>query len=89
LLDYVQILTVKSLCNTRWESWIIRVKANRIQAPQLRSALLHLSKDKNAESKDRGDATNLFDVLGTLEFILGMVIWHDILFTVNNVSKKL
>jgi uncharacterized metal-binding protein len=51
--------------------------------------LLHLSKDKNAESKDRGDATNLFDVLGTLEFILGMVIWHDILFTVNNVSKKL
>jgi hypothetical protein len=28
-------------------------------------------------------------VIGTFEFILGMVIWYDILFTVNSVSKKL
>jgi hypothetical protein len=32
---------------------------------------------------------NLFDVLGTVEFILGMVIWYEILFTVNKVSKQL
>src|SRR5438128_4211253 len=27
--------------------------------------------------------------LGSFEFLLGMVIWHDILFAVNKVSKKL
>lgn len=32
---------------------------------------------------------NLYDVLGSFEFILGMVIWHDILYSVNIVSKKL
>ena len=89
LLEYVESLTVKSLCNTRWESRIKSVKAIRFQAPELRFALLHLSKDKDVESKDRSDAKNLFNVLGTFEFILGMVIWYDILFTVNSVSKKL
>jgi hypothetical protein len=28
-------------------------------------------------------------VLDSSEFILGMVVWHDILFVVNTVSKKL
>ena len=78
MLGFVESLTVKSLCNTRWESRIKSVKAIRFQAPQLRSALLHLGKDKDVESKDRSDAKNLFYVLGTFEFILGMVIWHDI-----------
>jgi hypothetical protein len=31
----------------------------------------------------------LFDVLGTFEFLISMVIWHDVLFVVNKVSKKL
>jgi hypothetical protein len=89
LLDYVESLTVKSSCNTCRESRIKSVKTIRFQAPQLRSALLHVSKDKDAELKNRSDAKNLFDVIGTFEFILGMVIWYDILFTVNSVSKKL
>jgi hypothetical protein len=89
LLDYVDGLTVKSLCNTRWESRIKSVAAIRYQAPQLRAALLALSEDPEVESKDRSDAKNLFDALGSFEFIFGMVIWHDILFVVNKVSKKL
>ncbi|KAG2561280.1 hypothetical protein PVAP13_8KG150402 [Panicum virgatum] len=87
LLEYVESLTVKSLCNTHWESRIKNVKAIRFQAPELRSALLDLNKD--VESKDRSDANSLFNVLGTFEFILGMIIWYDILLTVNSVSKKL
>jgi hypothetical protein len=31
----------------------------------------------------------MFDMLGSFEFLLGMVIWHDICFAVNMVSKKL
>jgi hypothetical protein len=58
-----------------------------IQEP--RAALLALCEDPDVEPEDRSDAKNLFDVLGSFEFILGMVIWHDILFVVNKVSKKL
>ena len=89
LLEHVLDLTVKSLSNTRWESRIKSVRAIRYQALQLRSALLWLSEDGDTEPKDRSDAKNLYDVLGSFEFILGMVIWHDILYSVNIVSKKL
>ncbi|XP_062198785.1 uncharacterized protein LOC133901428 [Phragmites australis] len=89
LLEHVPSLTVKSLCNTRWESRIKSVKAIRYQAPELRSALLNLREADDTDPKDKSDAKNLFEVLGSFEFILGMVIWHDILFAVNTVSKKL
>jgi hypothetical protein len=89
MLEHVKDLTVKSLSNTRWESRIKSVKAIRYQAPQLRSALKALSEDRDTPAKDRSDAKNLFDILGSFEFILGMVIWHDVLFAVNAVSKKL
>jgi hypothetical protein len=89
LLDHVEGLIVKSLCNTCWKSRIKSVATIRYQAPQLRAALLALSKDKDVEAKDRSDAKNLFKVLGSFEFIFGMVIWHNVLFVVNKISKKL
>jgi hypothetical protein len=89
LLQHIQNFTVKSLCNTHWESRIKSVKAIRYQAPQLRSALSQLRDASDSEASTKSDAKNLFDLLGSFEFILGMVIWHDILFAVDNVSKKL
>nr|TKW33479.1 hypothetical protein SEVIR_2G238766v2 [Setaria viridis] len=89
LLKHVPSLTVKSLSNTRWESRIKSVTAIRYQATELRSTLSELHHDSDVEPKDRSDAKNLFDALGSFEFLIGMVIWHDILFAVNKVSKKL
>ncbi|XP_044365589.1 zinc finger MYM-type protein 1 [Triticum aestivum] len=89
LLDNVPNLTVKSLCNTRWESQIKSVQAIRYQAPQLRKALLELQRTSNDDPKTKSDAKSLVTALGNFEFLVGMVIWHDILFTINMVGKKL
>ena len=89
LLDHVPKMTVKSLCNTRWESRIKSVHAIRYQAPELRKALLELKRTSTDDAKTKSDAKSLASALEKFEFLLGMVIWHDILFTVNMVSKKL
>ncbi|KAJ1294938.1 hypothetical protein BS78_01G184600 [Paspalum vaginatum] len=89
LLKHVPSLTVKSLSNTRWESRIKSVTAIRYQATELRSALSELRHASDIDPKDKSDAKNLFDALGSFEFLLGMVIWHDVLYAVNKVSKKL
>lgn len=88
LLDNVSNLTVKSLCNTRWESRIKSVKAIRFQTPQIRSALLELSKSCD-DAKSKIEAESLVSAIGNFEFLVGMIIWYDILFTLNMVSKKL
>jgi hypothetical protein len=88
LLDHVPSFTLKSLSNTRWESRIKSIKAIRFQAPELRSALLELSKSDD-DAMARSNAKTLYDVIGTFEFLLSMVIWHDILFYINMVSKML
>ncbi|XP_066333432.1 uncharacterized protein [Miscanthus floridulus] len=87
LLKHVPSLTVKSLSNTRWESRIKSVSAIRYQATEIRAALSELRHDPDA--KDKSDAKTLFEAIGKFEFILGMVIWNDILFAVNKVGKKL
>jgi hypothetical protein len=65
------------------------VKAIRYQATELRSALSELRHSSDVEAKDKTDAKNCFDALGRFEFLVGMFIWHDILFAVNKVSKML
>ena len=89
MLKHVASLTVKSLSNTRWESRIKSVTAIRYQATELRLDLSDLRHISDIEPKDKSDVKKLFDALGSFEFLLGMVIWHDILFAVNKVSKKL
>ncbi|CAO2821129.1 unnamed protein product [Amaranthus hypochondriacus] len=89
LVDNVPSLTVKSLCNTRWESRIKSVKAIRFQSPQIRLALLELYNSCHDDAKTKSEAKSLANSLANFEFLLGMVIWYDILFAINIVSKKL
>ncbi|PNT68848.1 hypothetical protein BRADI_3g46138v3, partial [Brachypodium distachyon] len=72
LLDNVPNMTVKSLCNTRWESRIKSVEAIRYQAPQLRKALLELQTTSNDDPKIKSDAKSLVAALQNFEFLVGM-----------------
>ncbi|KAL0394347.1 UNVERIFIED_CONTAM: hypothetical protein Slati_4400900 [Sesamum latifolium] len=88
LLDHVSGLTVKSLSNTRWKSQIKSVKAIRFQTSEIRSALLELHRTCE-DAMSKSEAKSLADSLDSFEFLLGIVIWYDILFCINMVSKKL
>ncbi|KAI3505608.1 hypothetical protein L1887_27741 [Cichorium endivia] len=88
LLDKVPTLTVKSLSNTRWESRIKSIKAIRFQAPQIRLALQELKKSCD-DPKSKSEAKWLLKAFEKFEFLFGMVIWYEILFAINIVSKKL
>ncbi|KAG6406752.1 hypothetical protein SASPL_134361 [Salvia splendens] len=89
LTDNVPKLTVKSLSTTRWESRINSVQAIRYQTPQIRAALLEVVRSSTNDPKSVSDAENLVTALENFEFLCGMVIWHDILFSINMVSQKL
>lgn len=89
LLDYIDGLTLKSLSTTRWESHIESVKAIKSQASQIREALFKLT-EISEDAKLSRDAQSLaLGELSSFEFILSLVIWHDILHKINLVSKKL
>ncbi|XP_021749967.1 uncharacterized protein LOC110715675 isoform X1 [Chenopodium quinoa] len=90
LKDNVKGLTVKSLSSTRWESRVESVKAIRFQMSDIREALLQVAdsndKDYNIKSEAKSLANN---ELGDFEFLIAIVIWYEILFAINLVSKLL
>lgn len=88
LKDNVSI-TAKPLSETRWECRVESVKALRYQLNDTREALLTVA-DETRDPKVRSEAESLANNdLGNFEFILAMVVWYDILFAVNTVSKTL
>ncbi|XP_042396901.1 zinc finger MYM-type protein 1-like [Zingiber officinale] len=92
LIDHVTVkgLTLKPLSITRWESRTESVKAVVLQAQQIREALLQVAEEKGTDSKIRSEAKSLATFeLGNFEFLVGMIIWYEILGKVNIVSKSL
>ncbi|XP_028067387.1 uncharacterized protein LOC114270161 [Camellia sinensis] len=87
LKDNVEGFTLEPLAQTRWESSIESVKAIRYQAPQIRDALIDLaniSEDPKTKCEAECLATHEIE---NFEFLVGMVIWHNLLFAINLVSK--
>jgi hypothetical protein len=68
LLTHVPSSTVKPLSNTRWESRTKSVTAIRYQTVEIRSTLYELCHSSDVEPKDKSDAKNLHEVLGSFEF---------------------
>ncbi|XP_075504369.1 uncharacterized protein LOC142541794 [Primulina tabacum] len=89
LLDCLDNLTLKSLCTARWESHIESVKAIKSQVGQIREALLKVA-DLTEDARLSRDARLLAThELSSFEFLLSLVIWYDILYNINSVSKSL
>jgi hypothetical protein len=79
-VDNVPGLTVKSWSNTRWESRIKSIQAIRFQTVQIRSALMALEKvaTDDRDSMTVSECQSLVSALENFEFLVGLVIWHDI-----------
>ena len=89
LLEYIDNLTLKSLSATRWESHIESVKAIKTQVGQIRDALIQLA-EVSDDGKVVRDAESLVNgELSRFDFIVSLVIWYEILYRINLVSKKL
>lgn len=78
---------MKSLSQTRWESYVESMKPIIEQIAQIRKALLDLAETKE-DLKVKSEAESLAThELQNFEFLLGMVIWYRLLHAVNIVSK--
>ncbi|XP_031095048.1 uncharacterized protein LOC115999332 [Ipomoea triloba] len=89
LKSNVTNLTLKPLSSTRWESRVESVKAIRYQVSDIREALLQVA-DTDSDSKIQSEARSLAtNELGNFEFLLATIIWFEILYAVNLVSKQL
>ncbi|XP_073137913.1 uncharacterized protein [Henckelia pumila] len=85
--DHVKGLTVKPLSQTRWESHVESVKPIKEQIAQIRDALLDLTKEtEDPKTKSEAESLALYE-LEKFEFLLGVVIWYNLLFAINTVSK--
>jgi len=88
LTDNVERFTVKPLSDAQ-ESRIMSVQPIKYQAPQIISALKEVERTGTDDPKTVSDAQSLVTALQNFKFIVGMVIWDDILSSINIVSKKL
>lgn len=86
---HVTQLTIKSLSTTRWEARIDSVKVVRYYLPEVIQALSALEAHSIAK-KDAvtlSTATSIKSELMTWRFVLCTVIWYNILYQNNHVSK--
>lgn len=85
---HIEGLSLKKVCETRWESRISSLAAVRYHYSSVRDALLNLHEETN-DSVAASEALSLIQYMEQFEFIVTMVAWYDILFQVNIVSKAM
>ena len=85
---HVSNLSVKPLCETRWECRIDSVKALRYQLPEICDALDELAEEA-VDAMIQSEAETLYETLKQYKFLVSLVLWYDVLLQVNFVSKEL
>jgi hypothetical protein len=93
LLQFLPKLTLKRVCDTRWESRIDAIRPIRHQFGEIYDALLHIKEDLNLTGshglQTKSDACDLLKNICDFKFISSVIVWYDILSAVNPISKQL
>jgi len=93
LLCNVSNLTLKPLSDTRWESRIDALKPLRYQLGSIHNALMDIFEDTtltgSSGNLSRIEAKGLAKKISNFNFIVSLIIWHNILFEINLTSKLL
>lgn len=90
LTDHVELFSVKKLSDTRWEAKINSVKSVRYQICEIHDALVTLANvTEKTDHTTSHEASTLAEQLKDFGFILSLVVWYEILFQINVVSKSL
>lgn len=79
-------ITLKSLSDTRWESRIASVKAILFQFDDIIDCINNLQ-NQSADADTLCDCQAIITEMLTLEFIISIHVWYEILNRVNNISK--
>jgi hAT family C-terminal dimerisation region len=88
LTEHLKTYTLKKLSDTRWEARIESVKAVRYQFCEVHDALVSLAdKTQQSDAVTSHKATTLGLQLEDFSFIVSLIIWYDVLFQINVVSK--
>ncbi|KAK7871552.1 hypothetical protein R5R35_010352 [Gryllus longicercus] len=88
LLHHVKQFTLKRLSDTRWEAKVSSVKAVRFQIGEIHDALITLAKKEKQHNPDIAhEALTLTEQLQKFDFLVSLVVWYDILFQINTISK--
>nr|XP_047132483.1 zinc finger MYM-type protein 1-like [Hydra vulgaris] len=93
LLNHLSDLTIKPLSATRWESRVGAVRALRFQISGVYDALIEIAEDNTLTTapqvKSRAEAKGIARNISNFKFDCSLVLWYDILFQINIVSKML
>lgn len=89
LKKHVTSLTVKQPSETRWESRIDAISPIRYQIGEIYDALFELAVDVQVDALGKNMASILANKLKNFKFMCCLIIWHNILFKINIVSKLL
>ena len=93
LTKFVTSLTLKKVCNTRWESRIDSIRPIRYQLGEIYDALISIKENIRLSgthgTQTRADASALAKSICSFSFVCSLVIWYDILSKINIVSKLL
>ena len=88
LRKHVFNVSVRSRCEVRCECKIDSVNTLRYQLPEVCEALDKLTEETGDAMIER-EADTLYKTLKQYKFLVSLVLWYDVLFRVNFVSKEL
>lgn len=86
LTDHVK-LTLKPLCDTRWEARIESVKVVRSELNRIKLALKELKEVSKGDPMYFSEASSLIKEITQFKFSICVTIWYNILCHINKVDK--